>query len=88
MSNLLFIARFLARCAALIGARRCTGSSSKHQARGPFKLADSDPGHLEARASLAGSSSTISCYECYALLMDPDGHGPTNLNKFILTFLT
>ncbi len=48
MTNL-FIARFLARC-ALIGARRC--SSAKRRARAAFtSLADSDPGHLEARVS-------------------------------------
>jgi hypothetical protein len=42
----LFIARFLAR-GALIGARRC--SSAKHRVAFT-SLADSDPGHREARA--------------------------------------
>ncbi len=44
----LFIACFLARC-ALIGARRC--SSAKRRLGAAFtSLADSDPGHREARA--------------------------------------
>ncbi len=46
----LFIARFLARC-ALIGARRCSLATWKRRAAlTSFKLADSDPGHLEALA--------------------------------------
>ncbi len=44
-----FIARFLARC-ALTGARRC--SSAKRRAAFT-SLADSDPGHREARAGRA-----------------------------------
>ncbi len=43
----LFIARFLARC-ALIGARRCRGSAKRRAAF--TSLADSEPGHREARA--------------------------------------
>jgi hypothetical protein len=46
----LFIARFLARGGALIGARRC--SSAKRRAAFT-SLADSDPGHREARAGRA-----------------------------------
>jgi hypothetical protein len=49
-----FIICFLARC-ALIGARRCSSESAKPAAserRAAFtSLADSDPGHLQARAS-------------------------------------
>jgi hypothetical protein len=46
----LFIARFLARC-ALTGARRCSSANLKRRAASAFtSLADSDPGHREARA--------------------------------------
>jgi hypothetical protein len=45
----LLIARFLARC-ALIGARRCSSANLKRRAAFT-SLADSDSGHLEARAS-------------------------------------
>ncbi len=48
----LFIARFkfLAR-GALIGAQRSSCSSAKRRAAFTTSLADSDPGHREARAS-------------------------------------
>jgi hypothetical protein len=45
----LFIIRFLARC-ALTGARRCSSANLKRRAAFT-SLVDSDPGHLEARAS-------------------------------------
>ncbi len=46
----LFIARFLARGALIGAARRCTGSSAKRRRAAFTSLADSDPGHREARA--------------------------------------
>ncbi len=50
-----FIARFLAR-GALIGARRC--SSAKRRAAFT-SLADSDPGHREARATRVGKHNKL-----------------------------
>ncbi len=44
-----FIARFLARGGALTGARRCSSANLKRRAAFT-SLADSDPGHSEARA--------------------------------------
>ncbi len=47
-NRIYFIARFLAR-GALIGARRCS-SAKRRAAFTSESLADSDPGHREARA--------------------------------------